>query len=81
MDFDNILERYSYADDKEIIERIKNSSGENERENRDIINSIVLWKINRQVNVNTELFASLKKLKISPDLFNKKEKEGLFLRE
>ena len=75
MDFDNILERYSYADDKEIIERIKNSSGENERENRDIINSIVLWKINRQVNVNTELFASLKKLKISPDLFNEKEKE------
>ncbi len=75
MDFNNILERYSYADDKEIIERIKNSSGENERENRDIINSIVLWKINRQVNVNTKLFASLKKLKISPDLFNEKEKE------
>ena len=63
MDFNNILERYSYADDKEIIERIKNSSGENETENRDIINSIVLWKINRQVNVNTELFASLKKIK------------------
>ena len=74
MDFNNILERYSYADDQEIIERIKNSSGENERENRDIINSIVLWKINRQVNVDTELFASLKKLKISPDLFNEKEK-------
>ena len=40
MDFNNILERYSYADDKEIIERIKNSAGENERENREIINSI-----------------------------------------
>ena len=75
MDFNNLLKRYSYADDKEIIERIKNSSGENETENRDIINSIVLWKINRQVNVNTELFTSLKKLNISPDLFNEKEKE------
>ena len=75
MDFNNILKRYSYADDKEIIERIKNSSGENERENRDIINSIVLWKINRQVDIGTELFIAIKNLNIAPSIIKTKEKE------
>ena len=75
MDYKEVLNRYTYAGDKEIIERIKNSSAENERENSDIINSIVLWKINRQVNVDTELFLSIKKLNISHDLFKAKEKE------
>lgn len=55
MSFIEILQRYSYADDKNIIERIKSCSGKNERENRDIINSIVLWKINRQVDIGVEL--------------------------
>ena len=63
-----ILQRYNYSSDKEIIERISNCSGENERENRDIINSIVLWKINREVNIGNELFNVIKNLKV--DNFN-----------
>ncbi len=64
MDYKEVLDRYTYAGDKEIIERIKNSSGENERENRDIINSIVLWKTNRQVDIGSELFIAIKNLNI-----------------
>ena len=75
MDFKKILERYSYADDKEIINRIKNSYGENERENRDIINSIVLWKINRQVDIGTKLFIAIKNLNIVPSTIESDEKD------
>lgn len=64
MDYKEVLDRYAYSDDAEIIDRIKNCSGENERENRDIINSIVLWKINRQVDIGSELFIAIKNLNI-----------------
>lgn len=70
-----ILKRYAYADDKEIINRIKNCTGNNERENRDIINSIVLWKINRQVDIGNELFTNIKKLNIIPSLIKSKEND------
>ena len=50
-DYKEVLKKYTYPGDKEIIERISKCSGTDERENRDIINSIVLWKVNRQVNI------------------------------
>ena len=72
---EEVLKRYSYADDGEIINRIKNCTGKDERENRDIINSIVLWKINRQVDIGTELFIAIKNLNIAPSIIKTKEKE------
>jgi hypothetical protein len=75
MSFIEILQRYSYADDKNIIERIKSCSGKNERENRDIINSIVLWKINRQVDIGVELFNAFKKINVTFLSFETKERE------
>ena len=68
------LKRYSYADDKTIIERIKNCNGTDEIENKDIINSIVLWKINRQVDIGLELFCKIKKLDIN--FANLKDRES-----
>ena len=75
MNFNEILNRYAYSDDAEIIDRIKNCSGLDERENRDIINSIVLWKINREVNIGTELFITIKNLNIVPSDIKASEKE------
>lgn len=72
---EEVLKRYAYADDEEIINRIKNCTGKDERENRDIINSIVLWKINRQVDIGTELFIAIKNLNIAPSIIKTKEKE------
>ncbi len=72
---EELLKRYAYADDKEIINRIKNCTGKDERENRDIINSIVLWKINRQVDIGTELFIAIKNLNIVPSAIKTNENE------
>lgn len=74
MNFNEVLNRYAYSDDAEIIDRIKNCSGLDERENRDIINSIVLWKINREVNIGTELFITIKNLNIVPSEIKASEK-------
>ena len=63
MDYQSILKKYDYADDKEIIERISCSSGNNTLENQDIINSIVLWKINRQIEISNSTFLKIKELK------------------
>ena len=75
MIFKEILQRYSYADDKNIIDRIKNCSGTNESENRDIINSIVLWKINRQVDIGAKLFNAIKSINVTFLTFESKEQE------
>ena len=75
MEYKEILQRYSYSSDKEIIKRINDCSGENERENRDIINSIVLWKINREVNIGNELFNSIKNLRVNNFNFLDKTEE------
>ena len=72
---EEVLKRYAYADDEEIINRIKNCTGKDERENRDIINSIVLWKINRQVDIGIELFIAIKTLNILPSNIKTNEKE------
>ena len=45
------------------------------QENRDIINSIVLWKINRQVDIGTKLFIAIKNLNIVPSTIESDEKD------
>ena len=72
---EEVLKRYAYANDEEIINRIKNCTGKDERENRDIINSIVLWKINRQVDIGLELFIAIKNLNIVPSAIKTNENE------
>ncbi|MBQ8426789.1 MAG: hypothetical protein IJX16_03395 [Clostridia bacterium] len=75
MNFNEILNRYAYSDDAEIIDRIKKCSGTDEKENRDIINSIVLWKINRQVDIGADLFVAIKNLNIVPSAIKTNEKD------
>lgn len=74
-DYKEVLKKYTYPGDKEIIERISKCSGTDERENRDIINSIVLWKVNRQVNIGN-VFQEILDLKMSGynDFCNKEQK-------
>ena len=56
------LDDYKYDSCDDIIERIKNCNFKNQRENADIINEIVLWKINRQTFVKNELISDIKNL-------------------
>lgn len=72
---EEVLKRYAYADDEEIINRIKNCTGKDERENRDIIDSIVLWKINRQIDIGIELFIAIKNLNMVPSSIKTNEKD------
>lgn len=62
MNYNEILKKYSYANYNEITERINECDFCNETENADIINSIVLWKINRQVKVENSLIVKIKNL-------------------
>lgn len=56
---EKILSKYNYSWDG-IVERIQNASFTNEQENADIINSIVLWKINRQVTIDNALIMNIR---------------------
>ena len=56
------LDDYKYDSCDGIIERIENCNFKNQRENADIINEIVLWKINRQTFVKNELISDIKNL-------------------
>lgn len=56
------LDDYNYASCEKIIDRIKNCDFKNERENADIINEIVLWKINRLPKIDNELIIAIKDL-------------------
>ena len=53
---------YKYDSCDDIIKRIGNCNFKNQRENADIINKIVLWKINRQTFVANDLILDIKKL-------------------
>ena len=65
INYKEILSKYTYQGDTEIIERISNLSVCNEREAKDIINAIVLWKVNRQVDFDLELFCRIQKLNLN----------------
>ncbi len=59
MNYNRILERYKYESDENIKLRISESDRDNYQENRDIINAIVLWKLNRSVNISDETLSFL----------------------
>lgn len=59
MNYTEILERFSYQSDDEIKERIKKTGNFDSQEVKDIINSIVLWKLNRSVQISEETIQQL----------------------
>lgn len=54
MNYKEILNRFSYESDEQIKSRIAETDSNDYQLNRDIINAIVLWKINRSVNISDE---------------------------
>ena len=59
MDYQKILERFTYDDGADIAARISNVKEKDYRENRDIINEIVLWKMNRSPSITEELIDAI----------------------
>lgn len=57
-----VLDDYKYDSDSVIINRIAKNDFTDETESADIINSIVLWKINRQVDIKHDLIQEIKEL-------------------
>jgi len=55
MNYQEILDRFKYEDESDIMERIASATNTNYRENRDIINEIILWKMNRMPHFDNEL--------------------------
>lgn len=53
--YQEILDRFKYEDESDIKERIASTTKTNYRENRDIINEIILWKMNRMPHFGDEL--------------------------
>lgn len=62
MYYQKLLESYDYKSDQNIKNRIKHSDGTNAQENKDIINEIVLWKINRNVGISDEVICQIRTL-------------------
>ncbi len=62
MDYSEILNKYDYASYDNIIDRVRHCDFSNEQEADDIINSIVLWKINRQVKMDHSLIIKINNL-------------------
>lgn len=63
MNYQEILERFTYDDETEIMDRISKADKTNYQENADIINSIVLWKMNRRPQVSETLIEAIYMLK------------------
>lgn len=59
MDYQKILERFNYDDGADITARISNVQEKDYQENRDIINEIVLWKMNRRPSITEELIDAI----------------------
>ncbi len=55
MNYQEILDRFKYEDETEIKKRIVSTTNSNYRENRDIINQIILWKMNRMPHFDDEV--------------------------
>lgn len=82
MSYQNILERYKYESDEELKLRIWQSDNEDKKEQRNIINDIVLWKLNRIVKVSDEtldLLVSLGDIKNPLDAITDKRVEELLV--
>ena len=63
MDYQEVLSRFTYDDGTDIQNRISAVEARDYRENRDIINEIVLWKLNRRPQVTEELIDAIFSLK------------------
>lgn len=59
VDYRAVLKRFSYSDDTKIGERIAVCEKENYREIEDIINEIILWKLNRQPCITKDVIDSI----------------------
>ena len=64
MNYQEVLNRFTYDDETEIINRIAKANRSDYRENKDIINQIVLWKMNRRPQVAEELIDAIYKLEV-----------------
>lgn len=62
MNYQEILNRFVYDDETEILGRISKVEKTDYRENRDIINEIVLWKMNRRPQIEEKVIDSLYEL-------------------
>ncbi|MBE5866908.1 MAG: hypothetical protein E7292_12020 [Lachnospiraceae bacterium] len=62
MDYQEILNRFTYDDETEIMNRISKVDKTDYRENKDIINEIVLWKMNRRPQIEAKLIDALYEL-------------------
>ena len=63
MNYQEILNRFTYDDETQIMERITKADKTNYQENTDIINSIVLWKMNRRPQVSENVIDAIYMLK------------------
>lgn len=62
MEYQEILQRFQYEDESELCQRLKEIDKTNFQQNRDVINQIVLWKLNRSVNVSDDTLTELNSL-------------------
>lgn len=63
MNYQEILDRFVYDDETDIMDRISNTNGGHYRENKDIINEIVLWKMARRPQVDEAVIDAIYALK------------------
>lgn len=59
MNEQEVLDRFTYDDEAEIMSRISSVDRKDYRANKDIINEIVLWKMNRRPQVQEKLIDAL----------------------
>lgn len=62
MDYVEILNRFSYESEANLTDRMKSLDKASYQNNRDVINAIVLWKINRSVEISNETLNLLNSL-------------------
>ena len=76
MDYAKVLERFKYQSDDIIMNRISKIDKANFQEGRDIVNEIVLWKLNRSIfikNNTLELLYSIENLSNPLEVTNNKK--------
>ena len=64
MDYQEILSRFVYDDETEIMDRISKVDKADYRENKDIINESVLWKMNRKPQIAEKLIDAIYSLDV-----------------
>lgn len=61
-EYEEILNRYNYESDQNIKTRISELNKESFSDNKDAINEIVLWKLNRSVHISDDTISLLNSL-------------------